>query len=233
MPEQTRIARLVRVSGKPNWHILDVDGRRFSTGHQDREPAKAALEAWIAQTKRNATMAAGHSVSTLLAAYLKAREREITEGSADRLEYAHRALNRFFGDWTFDRINGAACLDYRDARLETVVARTIRTELEALRAALHWGMTEEGGRVVTVMPDLKLPAKGNPRPRFMTRQEADRLLAACKASHLKLFVQIGLGTGARSGGCEPKLCDQAAAFDETSRRLRLAGADGFAASAAQ
>ena len=34
-------------------------------------------------------------------------------------------------------------------------------------------------------------------------------------------------------GCEPKLCDQAAAFDDTSGWLRLAGAGGLAASAAQ
>jgi hypothetical protein len=34
-------------------------------------------------------------------------------------------------------------------------------------------------------------------------------------------------------GCEPKLCDQAAAFDDISGRLRLACADGLAASAAQ
>lgn len=36
-----------------------------------------------------------------------------------------------------------------------------------------------------------------------------------------------------AAGCEPKLCDQAAAFDDISGRLRLACADGLAASAAQ
>lgn len=34
-------------------------------------------------------------------------------------------------------------------------------------------------------------------------------------------------------GCEPKLWDQAAAFDDASGWLRLAGADGLSASAAQ
>jgi integrase len=199
MSATIKTARLIRVSGKPNWHILDPDGRRFSTGHSEREPAQAALEAWIVQTRRNATLAAGHSVSKLLSAYLAVRQREITGGGAERLRYAHLALNKFFGSWPIDRINGKACLDYRDERLTTVVARTIRTELEALRAALHWGMSEEGGRVVAQMPDLKLPPKGNPRPRHLTRPEADRLLAHCKASHLRLFVQIGLATGARSG----------------------------------
>ena len=38
---------------------------------------------------------------------------------------------------------------------------------------------------------------------------------------------------ARRFGCEPKLWDQAAAFDDASGWLRLAGADGLSASAAQ
>jgi integrase len=194
-----RPARLVRVAGKANWHILDPDGRRLSTGTPDRQQAQAVLDASVAKWKRKETLAAGHSVRTLLSAYLAARAREITEGGAARLRYAHMPLNSFFGDWTVDRINIATCLDYRDHRLKSVVLRTIRTELEALRAALRWGMTEEGGRVVAQMPDLRLPPKGNPRPRHMTRKEADRLLANCKATHLKLFVQIGLNTGARSG----------------------------------
>ena len=94
-----------------------------------------------------------------------------------------------------DRINKAACLDYRDHRLGSVASRTIRTELDSLRAALDWGMTEEGERVVERMPDLVLPPKGNNRPRFLTRLEADRLLPACNASHLRLLVEIGLHTG--------------------------------------
>jgi integrase len=34
---------------------------------------------------------------------------------------------------------------------------------------------------------------------FLTRAEADHLLAAHKARHLRLFVEIGLHTGARHG----------------------------------
>ena len=41
------------------------------------------------------------------------------------------------------------------------------------------------------------------------------------------------GRAAFMSGCEPKLWDQAAAFDDASGWLRLAGADGLSASAAQ
>jgi integrase len=190
--------RLVRVAGKASWHIA-ADGRRFSTGHTEREPAQKALDAWVFQTRRNAALAAGQTVATLLNAYLQTRRREATAGGVERLAYARKALTAFLGDWTIDRINRSTCLDYRDHRMTSVVLRTIRTELEALRAALHWGMTEEAGRIVSAMPDLVLPPKGNPRPRFLTETEADRLREACAAKHLKLFVEIGLHTGARSG----------------------------------
>jgi integrase len=53
--------------------------------------------------------------------------------------------------------------------------------------------------VVKQMPDLKLPPKGDAGPRWLTSQEADRLRTACVAKHLRLFVEIGLHTGARSG----------------------------------
>jgi integrase len=190
--------RLARIAGKPNWFII-IDGKRISTGTASRPEADYALREFLTERTRSLTQAAGQSVGTLLAAYLTARRREITADGADRLAYAHKALNGFFGAWPIDRINKAACLDYRDLRLETVASRTIRTELEALRAALHWGQTGEGGRVVVQIPDLKLPAKGEGRIRWLTRSEADRLLAGCKATHLRLFVEIGLHTGARSG----------------------------------
>ena len=122
--------------------------------------------------------------------------REITAGGSVELAYAHTALgNAYSQDWPIDRINKAACLDYRDHRLGSVASRTIRTELDSLCAALHWGVTKDGERVVERMPDLVLPPKSNARPRFLTRLEADRLLAACNASHLRLFVEIGLHTG--------------------------------------
>jgi integrase len=193
-----RDPRLLKPAGKPSWYIV-VDGRRISTGTASRQEAEYALREFVTERARAATKAAGQSVATLLRGYLQQVRREKTKGGADRVAYAHKALNAFLGPWPLDRINKGACRDYRDHRLETVASRTVRTELEALRAALHWGMTEEAGRVITRMPDLVLPPKGHARPRFLTRAEADRLIAGCKAKHLRLFVEIGLHTGARSG----------------------------------
>ena len=49
----------------------------------------------------------------------------------------------------------------------------------------------------------------------------------------ELHTERDLYQNALTQGCEPKLWDQAAAFDDASGWLRLAGADGLSASAAQ
>jgi hypothetical protein len=54
------------------------------------------------------------------------------------------------------------------------------------------------------------------------------------ASSTERVIGPGVSSVGLSGrGCEPKLWDQAAAFDDASGWLRLAGADGLSASAAQ
>ncbi len=52
---------------------------------------------------------------------------------------------------------------------------------------------------VALAPEPDMPAKPEARVRWLTREEADRLLAACKAHHVRLFVTLALHTGARSG----------------------------------
>ena len=44
-----------------------------------------------------------------------------------------------------------------------------------------------------------MPARPEARIRWLIREEADRLPAACKAHHVRLLVTLALHTGARSG----------------------------------
>ena len=61
-------------------------------------------------------------------------------------------------------------------------------------------------------------------PRSVT--VARKVLPSTRDNGVALFID-------HMAGCEPKLWDQAAAFDDASGWLRLAGADGLSASAAQ
>jgi integrase len=97
-----------------------------------------------------------------------------------------------------DDISGGWCLEYREAREGAgVCAWTVRTELEALRAALHWAMEKDQGPLIAIMPTLELPAKGHGRDRWLTRAEAEALLAGCDRPHVRLFVLIALYTASR------------------------------------
>lgn len=52
---------------------------------------------------------------------------------------------------------------------------TTRTELEALRAALRWAHRQN---LIATVPALYLPPRPIPRERWLTRDEAERLIAA-------------------------------------------------------
>jgi integrase len=65
-----------------------------------------------------------------------------------------------------------------------------------LRAALQWAKRE---RWITDLPYIPIPAPAPPRDRWLTREEADRLLAAAGSLHVQTFLAICLYTGARSG----------------------------------
>lgn len=190
--------RLTKVAGKQQWHVYH-QRRRISTGTTDRKAAEKFLAEFKDELARPVIAEGASSVKALLDAYLANREKREKPG-ATRLKYAHSALLSFFGDFQIDDIDGDACLDYLKKRQEGGVgSRTVRTELEALRAALHWGQTKEGGRVVKEMPDLELPSKGSPRDRWLTREEVDRLLRSCSARHIRLFVALASHTAARRG----------------------------------
>lgn len=73
---------------------------------------------------------------------------------------------------------------------------TISREAITLRAALHWAQKEGWIREA---PAVTLPPRSAPRERFLTRDEAKRLLDATRTPHIRLFVLIALHTAARKG----------------------------------
>jgi integrase len=99
---------------------------------------------------------------------------------------------------------------------EGVASSTARTELQALRAALRWSLKGAA-------PVLELPGRPQARDRWLTREEADRLLAACERPHLRLFVMLALHTAARKGAILALTCDR---VDIGNRRIdyRVPGA---------
>lgn len=198
MPDASR-PRLVRVAGRGTWHIyhrhaLGERPRRISIGHKDRASAEASLAAYLADLDK--PRFPNVSVSAILAAYLADRETAGIPGLA-RLAFAHKPLGRHFGDRPPAAVTEAECRAYaRRRKREGAGPGTARTELEALRAALRWA--HKKGAIGTV-PPVVLPQRPPARERWLTREEADRLLAACNDHHLRVFVHLALRTAARAG----------------------------------
>jgi integrase len=73
---------------------------------------------------------------------------------------------------------------------------TVIRELVTLRAALRWALAE---RWISSVPYIEVPRQPPPRDRWLTREEADRLLASAESQHVKTFLAVCLYTAARGG----------------------------------
>lgn len=73
---------------------------------------------------------------------------------------------------------------------------TIIRELGTLRAALAWAVRE---RWIATAPFVERPQAPPARDRWLTRDEADRLLEAAHAPHARVFIALALHTAARTG----------------------------------
>jgi integrase len=74
----------------------------------------------------------------------------------------------------------------------------MRFELGVLRTAINWA--HKNGRLIRSVP-VTLPSRPEPRERWLTRQEAARLIRAARTHkarlYLPLFILLGLYTGRR------------------------------------
>ena len=117
-------------------------------------------------------------------------------------------LLNFFGNDTLVEVNKRKCAAYVGQRGSTAAARR---DLEDLRAAIryHW----ENGYCTALTP-VSLPARSQARDRWLTRDEAARLLWAAwrlrqkqfgaktdrpTAQHVARFILVALYTGTRAG----------------------------------
>jgi len=176
--------RLVKHRGQ--WSLAYGNPRkRIATGTNDRGRAEAiAGEIW-----RRLNRPAQERVTDLWEPYKQ--DRIANGGSEARLKSLWKTLEPAFGYKLGKAITKQDCRDYAAKRKrEGKSPSTIKTELEALRACLRWHYGKDA-------PIITAPAPSKPRERFLTKEEADKLLASIKTPHVRLFVTLALATGAR------------------------------------
>lgn len=125
-----------------------------------------------------------------------AEEHAATVAAPERIGYAIDALDAFWGDLPVSAVKGETCRRY--AKTRDRADGTVRRELGTLQAALKY-CAKEG--YLTIAPAVTLPPKPPAKERWLTRDEAARLLRAArslpKGRHLADFVLCGLYTGSR------------------------------------
>jgi len=96
---------------------------------------------------------------------------------------------------------GAEDVTVEDCRAYTAARRAagrsdgaIHTELGHLRSALVFGVKR---RHIDHAPHIERPTKPQPRDRYLTRAEAERLLDATDTLHIRCAIILMLGTAAR------------------------------------
>ncbi|MCK1275471.1 hypothetical protein IVB46_09530 [Bradyrhizobium sp. 61] len=182
-----------------SWIILDR-GKQIRTGcgRDDLEGASKALEAYIGgkhATTVGATDPRILAIADVLTFYEASKR---PKGSDARAQAQHELLlirlldlNAFFGQKHVGDIKAQLCRDFVDwstgtanennkragipPRETTVSDQTARRRLEDLRAAINAYHAEH---VLNFVPKIVLPEKTEGRQRWLTRNEAARLLAA-------------------------------------------------------
>lgn len=203
MPRKKKPARIwlkERTGREPRWIILDA-GQQFDTGYGESDERKAQdkLALHLATRHRPDTSQrdpAKIKIAEILTLYM--RDIAPTTASPQLIGYHADHLLAFMGKKSKAQLNGQLCRAYETERKQQgVKPSTIRRELVTLQAAVnHWnGETETG-----VVQKLWKPAESQPRPRYLTRTEAAKLLLAARKlgfRHVARFILIGIYTGTR------------------------------------
>jgi integrase len=206
-PEKRKADGYVR---EATWIIIDGN-RHISTGCAtgETERAQRALAAYIGakyQPARRARSIEDILIADVLAVYHSDVGPKQTPPK--KFNACVERLNEFWGAKTLVEVSKATCKEFGDKRGTVAGARR---DLEILRAAINHHAGENLHREIV---NVTLPPKGRSRERWLTRDEAAKLLWVCWRTpeiqngkptdkrplrHLARLILIGIYTGTRFG----------------------------------
>lgn len=201
MPRPNRGPRLHWIDERGAYYILWYERgakRVRSTGTADLREAEKALAEHIGASHRLTGPGDPHEVGVAQALELYLERHAPTRADPARIAYAVDALLPFWTGRTLADITPTNCSAYTKER--GIAPGTARRELATLTAAQSF-LKREG--LLTAIVAATLPDKPEPKDRWLTRNEAARLLSATRHGgrdsrlYLPLFVLIALHTGAR------------------------------------
>ncbi len=206
MPRHAKGPRLLlrrRKNRAPVWVILDT-GQEVGTGcsASDTAGAQAALARYVAARRdlhNNSGRLEDIAIADVMNAYL--REHAPTTRSLDFILHTSKPIIDWWGEQTLADIRGKTCRAYVEWRVSQGVSdQTARHDLKTLRAAIGYYHREYGP--LASVPAVTLPEQAPPRDRWLTRDEAAKLIRIARRDlqtrHVARFILIGIYTGTRS-----------------------------------
>lgn len=194
------------------YYIHWTDGRRskrVSTGAQEMDAAKAFLGQWLLMDQNTEVPEQHITVRDLWALYY---EKHVTKNvmSVETVDYSWKNLERFFGDMTLPQVTQDAADAYVAKRERGAIGRpsvsaTIRRELNILKSCFSWCAHPRRKLLKeTQVPVFDLPPDSEPRDRWLSIHEIQRLLRAAadmrrggRLSRGERFLWLALETAAR------------------------------------
>lgn len=190
MPEQQYRIRRYRGQFALVWYDDAGRRRRHTLGTSDAREADRIAPAVFAELTRSA----GNNVEALWRAYCADKAGRAVIAT---MKNTWKALQGRFGSLGADQITIADCRAHTTERRGAGIGDgTIHTELGHLRMVLKWAQSHG---LIDAAPAIERPPKPAPKERHLTRAEARRLMDAAAVPHIRLFIILALGTGARSG----------------------------------
>lgn len=193
MPRREKGPRLYLDPKRKQWAIRD--GSRFiRTGSSERNRAEAekALAQYIGR-KHKPEPSGAPMIADVLALY--GEEVAPTKKTARNISYNITNLLKWWGDKATTDVNKKSCQAYAATKAEQGAA----ADLKVLKSATkHWHESDNGP--LALMPIFWKPEANEPKDRWLTRDEAARLLRSAKPYlHLRRMILLGLYTGSRPG----------------------------------
>lgn len=197
------------------------NGHRFrrSLGTDDIAIGKARLAEFTRQLSTQ-TEGSPVTIASIYQSYIA--DRRADGKGTERIQDAWKRLAPTFGEMLPAYVDKEACRKYAKARLKDGVSNgTIHLELGYLRSAL---LHAERENWITKAPFVWLPQKPPPREHHITKDEAEKLLAAAAFPHIKLFIILALSTAGRAEAILDLTWDRVD-FDRRRINLRDPGRD--------
>jgi integrase len=171
------------------WYDAERKRRRYRLGTSD--PREASIRA--PRIFAELTRPKGKTVAELWQAFVsdKAGRRIIVT-----MDYTWKTLRERFAYMHGDSISVEDCRAHTKERREVGIKDgTIHTELGHLRMVLNWavkqGLLEKASHIERPTPPKRKEA-------HLTREQARALIDAAEFPHLRLYIILALGTGARN-----------------------------------